>query len=523
MLNTLRGLVLAAGVAAAPAFAQAECPPPESIDRYAQTARDALVALDGLVPEEQQRGLEDRYAAMSILRWSGQGRDIILNDQSALDAISQCIASERCSAEAAERSGAGPRTIAPFPSDRLVNWANRQLECDASSATDSIDAVSDEPEPANQPEEEIAAATDANTETDTATVDEQPAEEAAPEAVIAIETEPDPVAPTSPEDESFADAAPDPGELPAVEESIESVEIDPDDTETEDALNVAENEPATETVPVIALSPIVEEASQRLVRMAVSSMMKGNVHGGVDLISQACIAAAEQTGRVQSCELVFDHYDHLATRADPIRFLAFTDQLCRLNYARGCASLATYFGVASTAEAHIAAIKFYDRACNSGDAEACAAASDYFLTGRASVADPARARDTLYRSCDLGRLASCQDLAEFYVRGVGGEVDLTRALELNDVSCPIGQTPPAETCVAAANFVLLNLEAGPERASRVRTFTERACRIGHDVGCAWHADNLEFGIGGEIDLAGAKQARVTACQLGHRPSCDASS
>ena len=106
---------------------------------------------------------------------------------------------------------------------------------------------------------------------------------------------------------------------------------------------------------------------------------------------------------------------------------------------------------------------------------------------------------------------------------MGGDRDLERALELNEVSCPPVRSDSAETCVAAANFVLINQQDSSERAVSVRKFTERACAIGHDTGCAWHADNLEFGIGGDIDLAGAERARRTACQFGHEASCDANS
>ncbi len=529
MLNTWRGLVLAAGIVAIPAFAQAECPPQESIDRYAQTTRDALVALDGLIPEEQQRDLEDRYVAMSILRWNWQGRDTILNEPSALDSISECINSGRCDAEASERSGAGPRTISAFPSDRLANWAKRQLECEvtASVVTETVlDPAPTDPEPA--PAEEVVA--DTQTTNDTPQL---PVEDPLPEPELIVESDPEPTDPIAEEPEILAEREIETDDVIVAEESTDQVDLDPASEPLDEEFEAADFEPVTETetetiaAPSTALSPTIstidEAVHQRLIRSAAMSVMKGDVRSGIDSVSQACFLQAEQSDPVHACELVFDYYEHLAARADPIKFLAFTDELCRVEYARGCASLATYFGVTTTSEAHLAAVNFYDRACNSGDAEACAAASDYFLTGRASVANPARARDTLYRSCDLGRLASCQDLAEFFLRGVGGEADLSRALELNEVSCPAAQVSLPETCVAAANFVLLNLEAGPERAERVRTFTERACGIGHDVGCAWHADNLEYGIGGDVDLAGAQQARVTACQLGHRASCDANS
>lgn len=527
MLNTWRGLMLAAGVAAIPAFAQAECPPPDSIDRYAQTAGDALVALDGLVPEEQQQALEDRYVAMSILRWSWQGRDAILNESSALDAIAQCIDSGRCDALDSERAGAGPRTISAFPSDRLVSWANRQIECDASASDERADA----PESASDPVD--PASTDATeAEADTA-LDNEAVSEPAPvpetvetpetaidETLAAAEPTVEPILASddviAPETEFEDDLATD---MPLLEDitDIASPEIESAATSTVPA-STPESEPMPASAPMV-----VSGGSAHLIRAAVVLVMRGNVPDGIETFSKACYKAAEQSDPAQSCELIFDHYDRLGVRADPTEFLAFTDQLCRLNYLRGCSSLATYFGVETTTEAHVSALRFYDRACNSGDAEACAAASDYYLTGRAERADPVRARETLYRACDLGSLASCQPLAEFFARGVGGDVDLDRAIELNDVSCSPSQTRSAETCVAAADFVLLNLPEGAERDEKVRTYTARACRIGHDTGCAWHADNLEFGIGGAVDTAGAEQARQRACALGHEASCDATS
>jgi len=527
MLNTWRGLMLAAGVAAIPAFAQAECPPPESLDRYAQTARDALVALDGLVPEEQQRNLEDRYTAMSILRWNGQGRDAILGEQSALDLLSQCVDSGRCDAESSERSGAGPRTIAPYPSDRLVNWANLQLECEVTNPLPEPEAQEEaapdtviEAETVDTevvPETDPAAASDVDTEdaADAVTAIEEPAPEDAPATIIDDASE-DP----NTSSEEFAEEASDllpadsPDELIVAEDTM---------TESIDQPVTAASDQASNSEPMPTSPLFSESESQRLVRMAATAMKKGDLGGGVEYISQVCLRQAAEVDPAALCEVIFNHYNRLAVRADPIAFLAFADHMCRVDYDRGCASLATYFGVTTTGEAHAAAINFYNRACNSGDADACAAASDYFLTGRANIADPERARDTLYRACDLGRLDSCQGLAEFFARGVGGDADLERALELNDVSCPSVATKDADTCVAAANFVLLNMEAGPDRAARVRTFTERACAIGHANGCAWHADNLEYGIGGDVDAANANRARRKACRFGHEASCEASS
>ena len=513
MLKALRGLVLAAGVTALPAIAQAECPPQSSIDRYAQTARDALVALDGVVPEEQQRVLEDRYAAFSILRWSWQGRDAILGEQSAMDQISKCIAAGRCDAEASERPGPGPRVIRQFPSNRLVTWARSELECDV--AAPEVEVVLEQPpltEPQSEPEAETETVTatippvsDPETrepeQVEVITSDSISIAETPEPIVTAVSVDPNPPETTEPTTDlpEFALAEPEPENTPNPEQSADSPP--------------ALFEPAP--------SKTAQNGVQKYAFVASISIIHGDFAGAMDTVSRACFLESETLTRSDTCDMVFDVYDRLGIRADPVKYLAFADQLCRVDYELGCERLATYFGVTTTADAHLAAVRFYDRACNSGDADACAAASDYFLTGRASIPDPERARDTLYRSCDLGRLASCQDLADFYIRGVGGDVDADLALEMNEISCPAAESRYADICVDAANFALLNLESGPERAARVRSYTERACRIGHDVGCAWYADNLEFGIGGDIDLDGARQARLTACKMGHEASCDA--
>ena len=129
----IRGLVLAAGVATLPLTAQAECPPEASIDRYAQTAGDALSALNGLVPDSQQAALEDRYAAMVMLKWQWQGRAAIRADAPALSQILSCYEQAECGVRASEQitveimekleqSGADPQmfenVIPPQPSDQ---------------------------------------------------------------------------------------------------------------------------------------------------------------------------------------------------------------------------------------------------------------------------------------------------------------------------------------------------------------------------------------------------------------------
>ena len=77
--------------------------------------------------------------------------------------------------------------------------------------------------------------------------------------------------------------------------------------------------------------------------------------------------------------------------------------------------------------------------------------------------------------------------------------------------------------MSAADYVLINEAPGEIRSARVRMFIKRACEIGHDVGCAWYAEDLEMGIGGSVDLRAARRARVTACEYGDQDSCNSRS
>lgn len=504
MLKALRGLVLATGVAALPAFAQVDCPSEQSIDRYAETARDALSALDGLVPESQQQSLQNRYAAMSILKWHWQGRDAVTSDPVALNQMAECLSAGPCDAEAAEQS----RNLAQFPSDRLLSWARVELGCEA--APEAIVEVPAEPIPETIQPETAPAEPDAIILTD----------------AVEVETDPEPVAPSietagpveiaetvEPDDASEADIA-----LTNVEPALsDAASSDPSLTESTETAPVAVINPA-DTAPEAPMNDV-----QNAMRSTVMMLINGNFAGAATSARNACFTEAINHDPAATCEILFDQYDQMASRANPEQFLDFTDHLCALSYERGCASMARYFGVSTTFEALLAAFSHYDRSCNSGDAEACAIVSDYHVAGRTSAADLDRAREALERACNLGRLASCQGLADFYLRGVGGDVDTDRALQINAASCPETNAKQPETCVRAADFVLINLEPGPEKDALIRAFTRRACDIGHGAGCAWFADNLEYGIGGGVDLSAARQARLKACDFGHADSCRARS
>ena len=135
----------------------------------------------------------------------------------------------------------------------------------------------------------------------------------------------------------------------------------------------------------------------------------------------------------------------------------------------------------------------------------------------------AAARDNLTKACRLGRLETCQSVADYYLRGIGGEPSTVMAIKMIEASCPPTVKGRADLCVSAADFVLLNETESAQRGARVRTLIERACKIGHDVGCAWYAEDLELGIGGDVDITGAREARLIACEFGDTESCNSRS
>ena len=63
------------------------------------------------------------------------------------------------------------------------------------------------------------------------------------------------------------------------------------------------------------------------------------------------------------------------------------------------------------------------------------------------------------------------------------------------------------------------MKSSDERAMWVRSYVKRACDIGHGIGCAWYAEDLELGIGGTAAPERAREARLVACEYGDQASC----
>ena len=504
MLKAFRGLVLATGAITLPLLAQADCPPEDSIDRYAQTAGDALVALHELVPASQQRALEDRYAAMIIMKWQWQGRDAIRAETFAMNQLLSCYQAGACGIDSSDQITTQivgklaeyetdplllESLLPRHPSSSALAWAQSTLGCVAAQ-----EEIEDLNKPSlTEPSQETATVEDNASEAYTVDFAEtESATSISPITVSAEESEPA-------------------GE-------VEEVTFVPPQDETA-------TDPAEEntTMPAYELAPVEGDADLLMLK-ATNLVSAGKPQDAIKPLETACFIQAATGKKSSACETLFSVYTNSLVSSESSTstqsYLTLSGKLCQYGYSRGCDNLSRYYAAQNLPESHRAAVSYAEQSCELSNAEACATVAGFYLSGRASEPDPVAARNMLEQSCRLGRLLSCQEVADYYLRGIGGETNKANALQLVEASCPAAKAERADLCVSAADFVLINETASLERSAQVRTFIKRACEIGHDVGCAWYAEDLELGIGGDVDLGAARQARLTACEYGDQKSCN---
>lgn len=501
MLTAFRGLILATGALSMPLLAQADCPPEDSIDRYAQTAGDALIALHELVPVSQQRALEDRYAAMIVMKWHWQGRDAIRAEPSAMSQMLSCYQSGACGIDGDDQITTQiVEKIAEYETDPLLlesllprqpspsalAWAQTKLDCITSTV---------QTEDTELPTPPLDVAVVDNTTPETAFIElAETLPSTANKQVVEIE--------------------------PALTTDDVAL-VPPADDASENSLDGAVTSP-----PAVDLAPIEGDVDQ-LMLTATNMVSAGKPQQAIAPLEAACFIEAPRVEKSSACETLLSVYTNSLVASESSTsaqsYLGLSERLCDSGYSRGCDNLSRHYSAQSSAESHRAAVSYAEQSCALSNAEACATVAGFYLSGRASEPDPVAARDVLEESCKLGRLLSCQEVADYHLRGVGGAPDKLRALRFVEASCPASSAQRADLCVSAADFIIINESASDERGARVRTFIERACEIGHDVGCAWYAEDLEFGIGGAIDLSAARQARLTACEYGDQKSCNSRS
>lgn len=298
----------------------------------------------------------------------------------------------------------------------------------------------------------------------------------------------------------------------------------------EDVITSAEPEREIEAdiEPVVvaeppAPSPIQQYDPQDLIQTATNMLEDGELEQAISPLRNTCLSEIGQKQSSIACDTLLQMYDPRngqgTARSIEASFLSFSEEICDGGYIKGCQNMADHLRASGLENRQDLVLEFTSKSCDLGDASACATLAHDHIEGRATKPDLPLARQTLKRSCDLGRLESCREVADLYMLGIGGDVESELALNAIASACPREDATNPELCVSAADFVLINMRSGEERAMSVRDFYSRACDLGHDIGCASYAENLELGIGGQADPEGARQARLVACVFGDTDSC----
>ncbi|MEO1187648.1 MAG: hypothetical protein AAFW60_01140, partial [Pseudomonadota bacterium] len=453
MQKACRGVVLAAGLISLPILAQADCPPEDSIDRYTETAGDALSALHELVPESQQQALEDRYSAMVILKWQWQGRDAIRNYEKGMTQVLGCYQNATCGIRAndqittqivarLEDSDLDPllfeSLIPQQPSAQSLAWAERVLGCTA---------------PALTPNAPILVETAIENTLDDAVI----------EAIEVSATEPEP-ANTNPivvETASLDTALAEPSNadetdlnLP-VSQSVSTVSASIDLSDSEPSSIVEAGLSETESRPLDSgddvttdevARPVVSDVND-LMLTATNLLLSGKPKDAIEPLQTACFIEAFDSSKSSACETLFNVYTNSVAASEysdkTQDYRNLSQRLCESGYSRGCDNLSRYYAAQNSQEALTSAVDYAEQSCALNSAEACATVANFYLSGRVGEPDPIAARAKLEQSCRLGRLLSCQEVADYYARGIGGEPDPAMALQMIEASCPDGSTERA--------------------------------------------------------------------------------
>lgn len=191
---------------------------------------------------------------------------------------------------------------------------------------------------------------------------------------------------------------------------------------------------------------------------------------------------------------------------------------CDQNDPRACEMLGECYRDGDGVEQDLArAGALFERACNAEDGVACTNFGALVLGGRIDgTEDPARAFTFYERGCEHGSMGGCRLMAVLLSEGRGVEVDPARALALYRRACE------GDDRIACLDGGLMLHEGRggtpPDREAALASF-ERACRLGHGIGCrnvgVYHRDGVV--VARNRDLA--REHFEHACELGDQPAC----
>ena len=407
----------AAAATLLPNAAQAECPSYESIERYSETAGDALSALAGLVPDSQQESLEARYSAMLVLKWEWRGDETIANDSRAVNHLAGCLATGRCESDPVDIVANTTDIMPDQPSVRLSNWARTVLECELLRAEEGTTADVEITEPDEEAEDEVRVAGGVTVVSDGVTV-------------VSDGVTPVSDGTTDTRDEGEAELAQalteaDPDMAQEQQFASEAAVLDPFASSSAAATGNYQFEPRADlgVMEDPQVPARIAETRLELLRQAAGYFGAMKPALAVDRLQAACAVGFDFDPSSTACGHLFAYYSlqpghNAQTSSDQPRYI-LAQELCAARYSVGCQSLARYYSVQTTPEARSATMVYTEISCELGDGLACATLADFYRTGYATPANTDLARQFLERSCNLGRQSSCQESAELQAGNAG--------------------------------------------------------------------------------------------------------
>lgn len=234
----------------------------------------------------------------------------------------------------------------------------------------------------------------------------------------------------------------------------------------------------------------------------------GDPAAAAALYRKAC-AAADGSG-CTNLGLAYARGDGVTE--DALEATALWKKACDLEDATGCSNLGLYVrrGVGANKEPE-RAFDLYARACElSGGASGCANLGELYASGVGVAKDDSRAAELFQQACDKKSAVGCHNLGVAYGAGRGVLKDKGQARSLYRTACELGHAP---ACNNLGRMLLAGEGGDKDPATGLRYLTQ-ACDGGNALGCS----NLAIAHG--KDAKAARAARLRACDLGHRPSCD---
>lgn len=159
-------------------------------------------------------------------------------------------------------------------------------------------------------------------------------------------------------------------------------------------------------------------------------------------------------------------------------------------------------------------------ACQARDGEACLDLAKYYNSPEGGI-NQTDARSAYRVACDLEVGQGCREMGSIYLGGLGVPVNPRSAEKYLKLGCQYGNKSSCSSlkhmpALLVKTREMLNESCQKGLDSYSRTSSLAASRLQK---CMIYADVQKRGIGGEVDLPGAKATLEQACAKGHEVAC----